>query len=156
MNYGNGRHHVDRVREHTAPQINEKIDRTIEEHVRYYAARSRQELTNRIEELDREWDIERYLETSASSVGFLGIVLGVTRNRKWLLLTGTVLPFLFLHAVRGWCPPVPILRRLGIRTRKEIDREKFALKALRGDFGDINVLPETGDRALAAILGARL
>jgi hypothetical protein len=30
---------------------------------------------------------------------------------------------------------------LGIRTRSELDREKFALKALRGDFKSID-LPE--------------
>ena len=29
------------------------------------------------------------------------------------------------------------MRRLGVRTRKEIDREKYALKALRGDFADV-------------------
>jgi len=45
-----------------------------------------------------------------------------------------VLSFLFQHAVQGWCPPVPVFRRMGVRTRKEIDREKYALKALRGDF----------------------
>ena len=50
------------------------------------------------------------------------------------MLPGIVLPFLFQHAVQGWCPPVPVLRRLGVRTREEIDREKYALKVLRGDF----------------------
>ena len=55
-------------------------------------------------------------------------------DKKWLLLSGVVLGFLFQHAVQGWCPPVPLLRQLGIRTRGEIDREKYALKALRGDF----------------------
>jgi hypothetical protein len=29
---------------------------------------------------------------------------------------------------------VPILRRLGYRTQTEIERERTALKALRGDF----------------------
>jgi hypothetical protein len=37
------------------------------------------------------------------------------------------LPFLLLHGVKGWCPPLPVLRRLGIRTRDEIDREKYSL-----------------------------
>ncbi len=47
-----------------------------------------------------------------------------------LLVSG----FLFQHAIEGWCPPVPILRRLGFRTSYEIDEERQALKALRGDF----------------------
>jgi hypothetical protein len=69
--------------------------------------------------------------------------------------TGTA--FLFQHAVQGWCPPVPILRRLGYRTAREIDDERAALKALRGDFGPIG--PGAGDRdtrATHALQAARL
>ena len=32
---------------------------------------------------------------------------------------------------------MPLLRRLGIRTREEIDRERYALKALAGDFAGV-------------------
>lgn len=45
--------------------------------------------------------------------------------------------FLLHHAGRGWCPPVPIFRRLGVRTRQEIDAERFALKVLRGDLDEL-------------------
>ena len=55
------------------------------------------------------------------------MVLGATIDRRWLLLSGTVLGFLLLHATRGWCPPLPLLRAAGVRTRGEIDEEKFAL-----------------------------
>jgi hypothetical protein len=41
------------------------------------------------------------------------------------------------HALQGWCLPVPLLRRLGVRTQREIERERFALKALRGDFDSV-------------------
>jgi hypothetical protein len=34
------------------------------------------------------------------------------------------------HAVRGWCPPVTVLRALGFRTAKEIDAERQALEAV--------------------------
>ena len=63
-------------------------------------------------------------------------------KRKWLLLSGAVLGFLLQHAINGWCPPIPLLRRFGIRTRSEIDREKYALKILRGDFETIASDPE--------------
>ncbi|EIC29909.1 hypothetical protein [Methylomicrobium album] len=125
---------ADRVRANTSEAINRRIDRAIEARVREYAQKSSVEITRRIDELDREWDIERLLETNASALAFTGLLLGITKNVKWLLLPAVVLPFLFQHAVQGWCPPVPLLRRLGVRTRKEIDREKYALKALRGDF----------------------
>jgi hypothetical protein len=125
---------ADRVRANTSEEINRRIDREIDARVREYAKKSSQEITRRIGELDREWDIERVLETNASVLAFTGLLLGVTQNRKWLILPGLVLPFLFQHAVQGWCPPLPILREMGVRTRQEIDREKYALKILRGDF----------------------
>jgi hypothetical protein len=54
-------------------------------------------------------------------------VLGMTRNRKWLTLPAVVMPFLLMHGIQGWCPPLPLLRKWGVRTRGEIDREKYSL-----------------------------
>ncbi|MGZ8213966.1 MAG: hypothetical protein ACXWTP_05665 [Methylosarcina sp.] len=132
---------TDRVRANTDEKINRLIDREIEARVREYAQRTPRDITFRINELDREWDIERVLETNASALAFTGLLLGVTQNKRWLWLPSIVLPFLFQHAIQGWCPPVPILRRLGVRTRQEIDREKYALKVLRGDFDKPRSLP---------------
>jgi len=125
---------ADRVRANTSEEINRRLDRELAARVRGYEQKSPEEITGRINELDREWDIERWLETNASAIAFTGLVLGVTHSKKWFLVPGIVLPFLFQHAVQGWCPPVPVLRRLGVRTREEIDLEKYALKVLRGDF----------------------
>ncbi len=129
---------ADRVRAHTAQEVLDDIDQEIRKRIQFYATLSEDAITRRIEELDREWDIERYLEANASSLAFTGLMLGSSVNKKFLYLTGGVLLFLFQHAVQGWCPPVPVLRRLGVRTRREIDWEKFALKALRGDFDAIS------------------
>jgi hypothetical protein len=102
--------------------------------VEEFAGKSREEITRHIDELSREWDIERYLETNASLLAFGGVLLGTAVNRKFLALPAIIFGFFFQHAVQGWCPPVPVFRRMGVRTRKEINREKYALKALRGDF----------------------
>ena len=128
---------TDRVRASTSSGINEKIDREIEKKIEFFAKQSPREISRRIQELEEEWSIERWLETNASTLALTGVILGVTVNRKWLLLSGGVLGFLLWHGVKGWCPPLPILRRLGVRTRGEIDREKFALKILRGDFDQV-------------------
>jgi hypothetical protein len=138
----------DRVRASTATSVNAEIDRTIRRSLQAYSGKSRQAITQRIEELEREWDIERTLELNASTLAFAGLGLGMAVNKRWLLVPSVVLPFLFQHAVQGWCPPLPILRRLGVRTREEIDCEKYALKALRGDF-------EQSDDAHAALAAAR-
>lgn len=55
-------------------------------------------------------------------------------DRRFYLLPTAVAGFLLQHAVQGWCPPMPVFRRLGVRTATEIEEERYALKALRGDF----------------------
>ncbi len=104
------------------------------------------EIGLRLRELDEEWDMERTLETNASSLAFLGIGLGVVFSKKWFLMPAAVMGFLFQHALMGWCPPVPLFRRLGVRTQTEIEKERYALKALRGDFGGPGA-QEAGEQA---------
>ncbi len=124
----------DRVQESTEESVNRDLLSEADARIRMSRSASQEEITAKIQELDQEWDIERALEMNASLFAFSGLALGVAHNKKWLAVPAVVLPFLFQHAVQGWCPPLPILRRLGFRTRKEIDREKYALKAFRGDF----------------------
>jgi hypothetical protein len=121
---------VDPVRRSTAPDVNREIDHQTTHNIRRYANSSPEVIQRRIEELDKEWDIERTLEAKASTLALTGLLLGVTVNRKWLLLPTVVLSFLLQHSIQGWCPPLPLLRRLGVRTRSEIDREKYELRAL--------------------------
>ena len=121
---------ADRVRRSTASHINREIDRQTNSNIHRYANSKPDVIHRRIKELDQEWDIERVLEVNASTLALTGLLLGVTVNRKWLMLPGAVLSFLLQHGLQGWCPPLPILRRLGVRTRGEIDREKYELKAL--------------------------
>src|SRR4051794_15948445 len=99
----------ERVRRHTAPRVNEKIDETIRECVRTYALASHDELTHRLADLEHEWDIERMLQANAATAALTGLALSF-RDRRWLALPTAVLGFLLLHAVDGWCPPVPVLR----------------------------------------------
>ena len=137
----------ERVRANTAAQINWRIDRQIEDNVRHYAHQKKEEISRRIWELEQEWDIERVLETMASSLSLAAIALSVTNHRRWIILSGVVLGFFLMHAIQGWCPPIPVLRRLGVRTREEFDRERYALKLLIGDFPRVS----SADAAIVAM-----
>ena len=119
-----------RVPAHTSPAVNRRIDGEIEKRLAYFSEHPSQ-IEVRLRELDREWDIERAIEMNASALAFVGTSLGALRNRNWLILPALVTGFLFQHAVQGWCPPVPILRRLGFRTVYEIEQERRELLALR-------------------------
>lgn len=130
-----------RVPAATAPDINRRIARRTADSVRHYAEHP-QEISRRLAKLDEEWDIERALETIAAGLAFTGSVLAA-RRRGWLILPTLATGFLLQHALKGARSPLPVLRRLGYRTRQEIDEERYALKALRGDFGPIG--PGAGD-----------
>jgi hypothetical protein len=136
----------ERVSSHTAPEINRHISQDIARNVRFYSLH-KEDIPRRLRELDEEWDIERAIEANAAGIGLIGVMLGATRDRRWLVLPALVSTFLFQHAVQGWCPPVPILRRLGFRTSFEIEEERQALKALRGDYSNAT---ESSARALQA------
>ena len=126
-----------RVRVNTAEQINERIRRQTEANVARYSNADNDTIDRRLHELDQEWDIERCVETMAPTFTLLGLGLGITVDKKWLLLPLVVQTFFLQHALQGWCPPIPLLRRFGVRTMAEIDQERNALKALRGDYHDI-------------------
>src|SRR4051812_21025380 len=132
------------VPSNTAESINQWIRQSIEENVAEHAPRGREAISQRLSELDNEWDIERLLEANAATVCLLGLALGTFVDKRFYLLPAAVGTFLFQHALQSWGPPVPIFRRLGVRTQGEIDQEKYALKALRGDFEHVHA-PQDGD-----------
>jgi hypothetical protein len=142
---------TERVPEHTADHVNEAIARKTEANVAHYGSAGSEAIDRRLSELDQEWDIERVLEANAGTVAAVGAGLALFVHRRFALIPLVVGGFLLQHAVQGWCPPLPLFRRLGFRTHAEIDHERYALKALRGDFREVTSGNGAGSsRALAA------
>jgi hypothetical protein len=124
---------IERIKQSTPEHVNERIRMQSQQTIAEYAKHPA-DIQKRLKELDSEWDIERTIEANASVLGLAGLALGVTVSKKFFAIPALVGGFLLEHALQGWCPPVPVLRRFGFRTQREIDNERFALKALRGDF----------------------
>src|SRR3954469_18063750 len=121
-----------RIPAHTHPTVNQRIHgRTLHDVTRYIGA-DPVFIDERIRELEREWDVERTLEANAAIVALAGLALGVTVDRRFLAVPVAVAGFLLQHALQGWCPPLPVIRRLGVRTAAEIHQEIIALRILRG------------------------
>ena len=118
----------------TDAEVNARIRQETLRNVASYQYASEQEISVRIQALQKEWDTERLLEVSSASLTAIFTYLGFRRGKYWFLLPGIVSGFLLQHALWGWCPPLPIIRRLGVRTAAEIHHEISALKVLRGDF----------------------
>lgn len=119
---------ANRVPLNTAPEINHRIKHDTDTRIAVIASRGRSAIEERLKALENEWDIERCLETGASSLTLLGTILAFSVSRKWLWLPGGVATFLLQHAIQGWCPPLPVFRRLGVRTIDEINYERNALQ----------------------------
>jgi hypothetical protein len=123
----------------------------METRVRLYASQPREMIDERIAELRREWSIERYLQINIAAMGVTTATLAATSNRKWGIATIAGLAFFLFHAVEGFAPPMPALRRMGIRSRAEINREIYALKILRGDFDEAITAPDEASRVEPAL-----
>jgi hypothetical protein len=141
---------IDRVRAHTASDVQARLDAELEQRLGSYREADGERIAARLAELDREWDIERVLEANAATVAALGITISVlARRRGMLALPLAVALFLLQHAVQGWCPPLAIFRRRRVRSRREIDLERYALKVLRGD---LTGLPRPDDESISELL----
>jgi hypothetical protein len=133
-----------RVRQNTSAPVNARIRRQTEQRLQYYAQHP-EDIDARLHQLDREWDVERTLETSFAAFTMLGLVRATLGRRRWALLSGLASLFMLQHSLQGWCPPLPLLRRAGIRTQSEIEFERYALRALRGDFEPLSRGRDRGD-----------
>lgn len=150
-----GKRDGDRIRRNTATQVRQRIDAQLKADVRFYGRQGSEGISKRLAELDREWHVDRALMTAAGVNVLIGLLLGRLVNRAWYLFPAVVGGFLIQHTLQGWCPPLPIFRRLGFRTSREIAREKYALKTIRGDFRDVasdtSATPECVERVLSAV-----
>lgn len=141
-----------RVAFRTDPEINDRIKNQTIWSVNAHRDSNESKLNDRIKKLDFEWDTERFLETNASLIVLISSILGLKHKKCWFFLTGTVGLFMFQHALHGWCPPLPVIRKMGVRTAEEINKEKMALKIIRGDLTKVVEDTQKNNIEVTAIL----
>lgn len=120
---------------HTCNKVNQEIRNKTIDCINRYKDSGETILSDKIEKLNHEWDTERFLEANAASVTLFSSIMGYKKKKCcWFLVTGAAGFFLLQHALQGWCPPLPVIRKLGVRTAEEISQEKTVYKMRRGDF----------------------
>ncbi len=127
---------TNRVETNTSGSLDTEFQRQLRENISRYANATPAEIEQRLEELDKEWNIERVIEIEAPTMIGLGAILGATLNRSWFMLSAVAASMVILHNTQGWYPLIPVFRRLGLRSQNEIEQERSALRALRGDHKD--------------------
>jgi len=103
-------------------------------------------IDERLEELESEWTAGRAAKATAGVLIVSGMALGLTVSLWWLALPivgGAVLvQYLFGRtSLVG-----ELFHAIGFRPGSEIDKEKLALRALRGDFAHLPTVHTNEDR----------
>jgi hypothetical protein len=125
----------DRVRSATDPRVNRSIRKLTERRLERLRG-DPEAIRSRLHELDAEWDVERALGLSSTALTLFGLAGSLGRGSRGLALPIAVQAFYLQHVLQGWCPPLPLLRRLGFRTQREIERERYTLRAVLREHAD--------------------
>lgn len=122
-----------RVDANTSPEIKKRFRERLIANVNRFLGSDREAIDKRLKELDREWNVERAIELEAPLIIGLGAALGLLHNRKWFAVSGVAAGMVVLHNTKGWYPLLPVFQRMGLRSQKDIDTERNALRVLRKD-----------------------
>jgi len=109
------------------------VEKQIQDTVNHYY-HDQEEIDMRLMQLDDEMDLETYLQTQSAALTISGVILGLTSSKKWLALPMFGSLLVIANFISGRDNPLGYFRKLGFRTRAEIEKERYALKAIRGDF----------------------
>ena len=123
---------TDRLPEVLYPTVEEaeRVNRRrVEQNVAFFRANP-QGIEARIDELAQEWDVDRVLNVAAAAGSLAGVWFSLTRGRLWLVLPLALSAGALHHALTAQSPAVDLVRRLGFRTREEIEEEMMSLFAL--------------------------
>lgn len=144
-----------RVSDNTSDRVNESIRQATRVTVASHAAAGPTAVAARLAALEREWDFERVMGLALGTAVLAGIAINRAGRQRGLLLAAAAAASLIAHASHGWSPLLGTFRRLGFRTAQEIQEERQALKALRGDFrvlaGSGPVTRQSLDQAIAIV-----
>lgn len=105
-----------------------------QENINHYY-HNKNHIESRLKQLDVETSVEQIFELHDAANVTAGVLLSViTGKKKWLILPVLIAAVQSVQALYGVRLGTSLLHNYGFRTRAEIDKEKYALKALRGDF----------------------
>jgi len=100
-------------------------------------------ITDRLGQLDREWSAGRMTKATIGLLIVVGLGLTGLAGPWWLALpaVGGLFLLQYLFSRTSWLGAT--FQEMGFRSGAEIDQEKFALRALRGDFKHLPTVHET-------------
>jgi hypothetical protein len=120
---------ADRIATKSPRALNDRIADDTEASIAHYASHP-ESIERRIAELDREWDVDRFIQLGGGSWVLVGLGLGLFVRKRFFLISAFAASSLIAHAIFGVAPPTLLLRALEVRTKAEIEEERRALELL--------------------------
>ena len=117
----------------------------IEERLHQIAYGGQPAITQRLAQLDDEWSAGRVAKITVAAGILLGLAAAVLHSWWWLAVPVVLGLILLQYLTSRECWLTRGLKLLGLRSSVEIEHERFALKALRGDFHNLPVIYERAD-----------
>ena len=115
----------------TVAEASESNERRAEANLAYYREHGG-EISRRLRELDDEWDVTRVLQVVTSGATLATFWFSISKSRLWTLATLALTVGTLHHGLTNRSPASDYARRLGFRTRTEIEAERRQLMALQG------------------------
>ena len=113
----------------------------IAQNVSFYKANPRG-IQTRLEALDEEWDVDKVLQVVTGGASIASFWFSLTKSRLWSIVPAILGGGALAYGITGQSPAADLVRRFGIRTRDEIEGERMALLAVRGDFSGVEAAAE--------------
>jgi hypothetical protein len=125
------------------PSLSDRTREQIEARLIQVAQAGHEGIRQRLTELDAEWTAGRVAKIGLAIATLAGVLLAALWTPWWLVLPGVCGLMLLEHAIARECGLTRLMREAGWRSAIEIEHERWALKAIRGDFRH---LPELHNR----------
>jgi hypothetical protein len=120
--------------ENIKPLFNQLVYEKTKSNIRKYIGASNELLYERLQELNKEWYVEKVFITLISFLIFLFSLLGLISGSFWYLINLLLAIVSFIHYVFNWSLPIYFIRRFGVRTFSEIYEEKMVIKLMMKDY----------------------
>jgi hypothetical protein len=120
-------------------------DATLEKRLACLADAGPQAITDRLNQIENEWSAGRMTKATLGVLIIVGLGLGLLNS--WWLVVPALGGLLLLQYLFTRTSGLGVLfQQVGFRSGAEIDQERFALKALRGDFRHLPTVHELENR----------
>lgn len=119
---------------------------TLQDRVATCAVEGPEAIHTRLEELESEWTAGRMVKATLGGVILVGFALATLHDPLWLLLPAVAGGLLLQYVFWRGGVLAEAFQGLGFRSSTAIDEERYALRALRGDFRNLPTMYEVQDQ----------